>query len=216
MPVPKPSKQLYSQTPKLIWPGGVAWPRPVGWLVPGVNCTPLEYDIGRRLLRDEGTLEGIIPGTHPPQRGNNRNLRIDAMCKRWNLAPGQYWCAIEASCVIADCGGLVPAGAPDCDTWLPFCEKEPRIMACVLYGKGTDARHIGFWARWEKDDGLVMTWEGNRSYHGGKNNNGIGMDLALITRDDILGFYHQRSAFDTEADRQAYVRSLEEVNARGY
>lgn len=182
-------------------------------MVPEENCTDLEYDIGRRILRDVGTIEGLIKGTK--RRGNNRNPRIDRYTERSGLTPPQYWCAIWAGCVIADCGGLVPEGFPDCDRWAPFLVDKPRPMCCVLYGKPGKLEHIGFWLRYEREDNLVLTGEGNRGFGQKVSNNGIGVSIAPIGRDDIMGFYHQRPASGDESERQDMVRQLEEVHAYG-
>jgi hypothetical protein len=172
--------------PEMIHVSPRLWKRPAGWLVPGHNCTELEYRIIERALRDDGLLETPL--------GSNRNPRIDEYTRRFGLEPPQYWCAIWVGCMWADAGSLVPKFAPDCDAWIPFVKpwKERRPGDAVLYGKPGDARHIGIFAR--EQEGLILTIEGNRGYHGSKTNNGVAVDLAPTTRTDILGVIHPRVA----------------------
>ena len=123
--------------------------------------------------------------------GSNRSPYLDSLCE-WAGSPvGSYWCAIWAGRVWADAGAKIPLGFPSCDAWLPFSTalesvpQELRVGACVLYGVGTDARHIGIIAR--VASGLTLTIEGNRGYAGSGTNNGVAVDLAPLTRKDVLG-----------------------------
>lgn len=177
------------------------WPRELGWLVPGENCTELGYRICQRALRDVGILE--VPN------GSNRGARIDKMTLRSGLKPPVWWCAVEVGAVFLDCGVRVPAGYPLTDNWLPYVrdgrhKATPRPGDAVLYGlrkKGPvvdwgDAHHIGIIVRVperEKGQLITLTIEGNRSYAGTASNNGISVDIGPIVRSDILGYVDPES-----------------------
>lgn len=162
-------------------------PRVAGWLVPGENCTDLEYRVVCRAWPDIGILERPA--------GSNRGIRIDKMTRRTGLKPPVFWCAIWAGLVMADAGALVPQNFPDCDTWLPYLSPIPRNGSAVLYGKPGDARHIGIVTRIEKDG--IWTIEGNRGIPGedkSRTNNGEGVFHGKMFREDVLGYFHARSA----------------------
>lgn len=158
------------------------WPASAAWLT-DTNATDLQRRIVRRALHDDGILETPL--------GSNRSPYLDSLCE-WAGSPvASYWCAIWAGRVWADAGAKVPLGFPSCDAWLPFATalesvpQELRVGACVLYGRGTDAQHIGIIARVHPQ--LVLTIEGNRGYAGSGTNNGVAVDLAPLTRKDVLG-----------------------------
>jgi hypothetical protein len=171
------------------------WPRSLGWLVPGDNCTALGYKICERALRDIGILE--VPN------GSNRGTRLDAMAKRAGSPAGSWWCAIWAGIVWADAGAQVPRGFPATDEWiehlLPGGPKAiPQPGDAILYGlrkqgpkhPSMNAHHIGIVVRVRdvaKGQTLLLTIEGNRGY-AGTTNNGVAVDIGPVTRSDILGF----------------------------
>jgi len=173
-----------------LFPAG-AWPTDAGWIDPEVNCTQLQYSIVIRALKDVGILEQPL--------GSNRGKRIDEYAKRAGVPPGSYWCAIWAGAVYADCGALIPMNYAGTDYWLPYVVSEPVIGAAILYGlrkKGPvrddmDAHHIGIVVRM---DPMLVTIEGNRSFAGTASNNGIAVDIGPVTRKDILGYFHPRTA----------------------
>ena len=59
------------------------------------------------------------------------------------------------------------------------------IGAAILYGKPTDATHIGIVVRLEP---MILTTEGNRSLAGAVTNNGIGVDIGPQNRKDVIGY----------------------------
>ena len=158
--------------------------------IAGHNCTPLQYAVVLRALKDVGILETPL--------GSNRGTRIDRMAKRAGSPLGSWWCAIWAGAVMADAGSLVPEGYAATDNWLPYCVKEPVIGAAVLYGlrkrgpvmPDMDAHHIGVVVRL---DPMVLTIEGNRGF-AGSTNNGVAVDIGPMLRRDVLGYFHPRSA----------------------
>lgn len=173
-----------------------SWPATNGWLVPGWNCTALQYAIVTRSACDDGIREV------PP--ASNRGVRLDRYTKRAGSPLGSWWCAIWAGCVYADCGALVPAGFPATDAWLPYLRPVPCIGAAILYGVKGDAHHIGIVTRLPKDDhgadgiyrggakvalDAMLTREGNRAY-AGTTNNGVAVDQAPPRRADILGYFY--------------------------
>lgn len=185
----------------LILIPSVAHPRKFGWLVPGQNCTQLAYDLCLRADLDVGTLEVPV--------ASNRGPRIDAFTKRGGIAvpknprsPGVYWCALAAGCWAADVGLRVPQNFAGTDYWLPYVKEgrwdaKPEAGDFVLYGlrrKGPvvswgDAHHIGLVVRTpDKDQPLILTIEGNRSFAGTASNNGVAVDIGPMNRRDILGY----------------------------
>lgn len=166
------------------------WPREIGWLVPGENCTELGFRIALRAWKDIGIVEVPL--------GSNRGTRIDRYAQRAGSPLGSWWCAIWAGAVFADAGALVPKGYPLTDNWLPHITDKPVIGAAVLYGlrkrgpvrSDMDAHHIGIVVRL---DPLMLTVEGNRGY-AGTTNNGVAVDIGPVTRKDILGYMHPTPA----------------------
>lgn len=173
--------KLYTMTAK-------DWPRDLGWLVPGENCTALGYRVCQRALRDLGILE--VP------RASNRGTRIDAMTRRAGLEPPVWWCAVWAGIVFADAGAQVPQGFPLTDEWLPHVTQKPSVGAAILYGlkkagpvvSWGNAHHIGIVVRLpEPGQPLMLSIEGNRGY-AGTTNDGVAVDIGPVLRTDILGY----------------------------
>lgn len=177
------------------------WPRMLGWLVPGDNCTQLGYQICERAMRDVGILE--VPNA------SNRGTRIDAMAKRAGSPPGSWWCAIWAGIVWADCGAQVPRIFPATDEWIEHllpggANAQPQPGDVILYGlkkqgprhPSMNAHHIGIVVRARetaKGQKLLLTIEGNRGY-AGTTNDGLAVDIGPVTRTDILGYVRPRKA----------------------
>ena len=185
------------------------WPRHYGNLVPGFNCTQLEYDVCCRVRRDVSILENINPLSHNKTRNSNRGTRIDKMIERPGLKPPQYWCACEVGAVFIDCGALVPEGYPDCDKWLPYVQPRPRPGWAVLYGDPGDAHHIEIVVRWEPEDKFMITAGGNRGYVGAPTNDGVGCFEIPVTRRDILGYIEPKNAYASEDERRRAIAPLQ-------
>lgn len=173
-----------------------SWPRALGWLVPGENCTELAYRICNRALCDLGILE--VPN------GSNLGVRVERMIRRAGLNPPQPWCACEVGSVFGDCQVPVPEGYALTDTWLPFVREgrwdaTPHVGDAILYGKREkgpvvtwgNAHHIGIVVRVPElklGQKLLLTIEGNRGFAGSNTNEGVGVGLGPVTRNDILGY----------------------------
>jgi len=192
---------------KLITIPPVAWDRPLGWLVPGENCSELGYAVCKRAYVDPGTLE--VPN------GSNRGVRIDKWTKRAGLpvpqpgtnGQGWYWCAIWVGCVFADANALVPDGFAATNNWKDHLvdggrDADPQPGDAILYGANGTAHHIGIIVRLpDKSSGqdIMLSIEGNRSYAGTTSNNGVAVDIGPVLRADIMGFIRPQSALPTKA-----------------
>lgn len=163
------------------------WTTTRRWLA-SMDLTALQRAVVMRAVSDDGELERPL--------GSNRSPYIDEITRWAGLTPPQYWCAVWVGRVFADAGALLPIGFPSCDTWLPYAvplntlTRAERIGCAILYGTGTDAKHIGIITRCEDD--LTLTTEGNRGYAGSVTNNGVCVDTAPLTRTDILGVVRPR------------------------
>lgn len=165
-----------------------AWPGPFDWLPKGVD--QLRLSILERSRLDVGILED------PP--ASNRGERIDRYLRRAYVpeslieAGKGYWCAAWVGAMWVDAGAKVPRDYASCDAWLPYLVKcslaeLPKVGQpgdAVLYGVPGDAKHIGILWRLSPS---VLSIEGNRGLAGGKTNNGIAVDVDLVTRADVLG-----------------------------
>lgn len=124
-----------------------------GWLA-GVG--ELRAAIVRRAMADVGICE------MPP--GSNRSPYIDECNRLAGVPVGSYWCASWAGRVFREAGAQVPSGYASCDAWVAWAKKNGRWTnrpvpgAAVLYGKPTDASHIGIVVR---TDPRLFTCEGN-------------------------------------------------------
>ncbi len=167
------------------------WTTTRRWLA-DPRLTALQRAVVMRAVSDDGELERPL--------GSNRSPYIDELVKWAGLTPPQFWCAIWTARVFVDAGAVVPIGFPACDAWLPYAvpleslTRQERVGCAVLYGAGTDAKHIGIITRCEDD--LTLTTEGNRGYAGagGNPNNGVCVDTAPLTRKDILGVVRPRES----------------------
>lgn len=178
----------------------VQWDRQLGWLVAGENCTPLGYRVCMRAFVDLGTLE--VP------TGSNRGPRIDRWTARAGLpipqpgtdGQGWWWCAVWAGCVFADAGALVPSEFAATNNWKDHlvrggAKAEPQPGDAILYGANKVAHHIGVVVRLpSKDQPLMLSVEGNRSFAGSASNNGLAVDLGPVLRRDILGYIRPTSS----------------------
>jgi hypothetical protein len=160
------------------------WDRVAGWLVPGDNCTELEYRIVVRSAIDDGTLENPL--------GSNRGLRIEKWLRAAHvpeslISTGKgWWCAAWVGAVFRDAGARVPRDYASVDAWLPFLQKTPRPGSAIVYGVRGDGHHIGIVTRLSP---LMLTREGNRAF-GGISNNGVAVDQGPMNRKDVLGYVH--------------------------
>lgn len=153
------------------------WPRIGGWIVPGEDCSALEYAIVRRAFCDLGILEVPL--------GSNRGTRIDHYAKRGGSPLGSYWCGLLVGAVFADCGAKVPREYGATKNWLPYVVDTPRIGSAILYGVNGIPHHIEIVVRLAP---MMLSIGGNRSYAGTSSNNGVAVDIGPVVRRDILGY----------------------------
>jgi hypothetical protein len=126
----------------------------------------------------------------PP--GSNRSPEIDAMNKAVGVPDGSYWCASWVSRVWREAGADVPGkyGSASCDEWMAWGKKSgrwqstPSVGAAVLYGKPTDANHIGIVIM---TDPMVCSVEGNTSMDG-FDRNGWVVAVKKVHADRVLGY----------------------------
>lgn len=154
------------------------WPSATGWLTPE-NSSEQGRAVVLRAMADLGILETPL--------GSNRGLRIDRYAVRGGSPLGSYWCGLWVGAVYADCGLLVPAEYGNTDRWVPYIKPghTPRPGDVILYGSGTDAKHIELVARIEPE---LLTIGGNRGLHGGATRNGVAVQMDGVTRSDVLGY----------------------------
>ena len=164
------------------------WPGPFDWLPP--NTDQLRLSILERSRLDVGILED------PP--ASNRGERIDKYLRRAHvpealITSGKgYWCAAWVGAMFVDAGARVPKDYGSCDAWLPYLlpcglDRLPAFAQpgdAILYGVPGDARHIGIVWRVHPS---VLSIEGNRGLAGGATNNGVAVQVDLVSRKDVLG-----------------------------
>ena len=173
--------------------------------------TPDEYkcEVGTKIVaiakRDIGILEtGTPPGKNyggfPGGVQKNERGRIDDMFDNVGLnnqakvakdGSGYYWCAAAVSTWWQEAGLETPNGGASCDNWMNwgkskgYWSSEPKIGAAILYGKPSDANHIGIVSA-VLPNGSIMTIQGNTS-GAGFNSNGCGC-FQKISKKNYLGF----------------------------
>lgn len=156
------------------------------------NLPALNAAIVRRAQADVPILENPV--------GSNRSPEIDAMCKRWGVPLGSYWCALWAASVWADAGAQTPPiidakgwHPAKAETWYEWAFATHRFNhlpipgAAVLYGDGghAPAHHIG--ACVASVAPLLMDFEGNTSL-AGFGANGELATLKAVNTDRLIGY----------------------------
>jgi hypothetical protein len=161
------------------------------------DIEPLNAEIIRRAQLDIPILE------NPPL--SNRSPEIDAMCTRWGVPLGSYWCALWTATLWADAGALIPP-VDDHRGWHPakaeswrqwalaegLFSHEPVHGAAVLYGMNghEPAHHIG--AAVASVTPVLMDFEGNTS-GAGFSRNGELATLKVVATDLVIGYVHPRA-----------------------
>lgn len=143
----------------------------------------LNLEIAERALMDIGICE--IP------LGSNRSGRIDEYVNAVGSPLGSYWCAAAVSAWYREAGAKTPPkDAGSCDAWVAWAKasntwtSNPAIGRAVVYGKPTDASHIGVVIR---TDPLLLSVEGNTSLDA-YDRNGIAVDLKKVNRLRVIGY----------------------------
>lgn len=156
------------------------------WL-PDATTSDLNRRIVKRALLDIGICE------IPP--GSNRSRVIDDYNRRAGAPAGSYWCAAAVHAWWQDAGAAVPESGPaGCDEWMRWAKKTgrwsatPAPGAAVVYGKPTDANHIGVIVR---VDPVLLSVEGNTTV-GAFDRNGIAVALKVPDLKRVLGYVHPR------------------------
>lgn len=157
--------------------------RPGNWISDTVPA--LQATIARDALNWVGVLED------PP--GSNGGPEIDAWLKQFGVPAGSPWCAVWVAKVFRTCGAMIPAGASasSCDTWMSWAQSvglwqsTPAIGSAVVYGKGTDAQHIGIVVRLLPKPCSV---EANTSLDNSPQREGIAVDFKAVNLGWVLGY----------------------------
>lgn len=157
----------------------------------------LNAAIVRRAQRDVPILENPI--------GSNRSPELDAMCRKWGVPLGSYWCALEATEVWSDAGADVPPidskrgwHPAICETWHQWAmleglfTSEPTIGCAVLYGVNGHgpADHMGTCLA--SVTPLRMDFEGNTSISGTSRNGEI-YTLKQVDLTRVIGYVTPRA-----------------------
>lgn len=161
------------------------------------DLPPLNQEIIRRAQLEIPILE------NPPL--SNRSPEIDAMCERWGVPLGSYWCALWAASIWADAGADVPP-VDDARGWHPAKAEtwrqwalaeglftgEPSHGCAVLYGKSghEPAEHIGVCLVSVKP--VLMDAEGNTSLDGYSRNGEIAT-IKMVNTNRLIGYITPRA-----------------------
>ena len=162
------------------------------------DLPPLNQEIIRRV-------QLVIPILENPPL-SNRSPEIDAMCDRFGVPRGSYWCALLAANEWLDAGACIPPvddakgwHPAKAETWRQWSLHEglfsatPVHGAAVLYGKNghEPAEHIG--AAVASITPILMDFEGNTS-GGGFSRNGELATLKVVDSDRLIGYVLPKAA----------------------
>ena len=158
---------------------------------------PLNAEIIRRV-------QLVIPILENPPL-SNRSPEIDAMCRRFGVPLGSYWCALLAADTWSDAGAVIPP-VDDAKGWHPakaetwrqwalaegLFSETPVLGAAVLYGAHghEPAEHIG--AALASITPFLMDFEGNTS-GAGYARNGELATLKMVDTDRLIGYVIPRA-----------------------
>ena len=162
------------------------------------DIAPLNAEIIRRT-------QLMLPILEDPPL-SNRSPEIDAMCDRWGVPRGSYWCALLAATVWADSGAAVPPidekrgwHPAKAETWRQWSlaeglfTGEPAHGCAVLYGVNghEPAEHIGACIMSVKP--ILMDAEGNTSLDGYSRNGEIAT-IKMVNVNRLIGYVMPRAA----------------------
>lgn len=167
---------------------------PTSDLVRATGLPALNAAILRRAQRD-------IPIVENPLY-SNRSPEIDAMCRRWGVPLGSYWCALWAATVWADAGAEVPPidrakgrHPAVCQSWYEWALEtgrfgsRPALGCAVLYGEQGQppAHHMGVAVA--SVTPLLLDFEGNTSVESfGRNGEMTAVKLVNVER--LIGYVY--------------------------
>jgi hypothetical protein len=162
-----------------------------------IDLPPVNVDIIRRAQLAVPILED------PPL--SNRSPEIDAMCRRFGVPLGSYWCALWTADLWADAGAAIPPvddrrgwHPAKAETWRQWALVEglfshaPVHGAAALYGTNghEPAHHIG--AAVASISPVLMDFEGNTSGAGFARNGELAT-LKVVDVDHLIGYVHPRA-----------------------
>lgn len=127
---------------------------------------------------------------------SNLSPEINALCDRFGVPRGSYWCALWAAAVWQDAGAPIPPTEGDshpakADSWRLWALKtgrfstKPSVGAAVLYGTPEHADHIGVCV--VSLFPLLLDFEGNTSF-GAFNRNGEIATVKLVDEARVIGY----------------------------
>jgi hypothetical protein len=149
-------------------------------------------NIGKKIvamaLKDLNVKEDPLP----PKTPENSGKRVLEMLANTGIKGPAYWCAAAVTTWYKAAGADYPkSGAASCDVWMEWAKKNklfsktPAIGAAILYGKPSDAHHIGIVETIVGSK--ITTIEGNTS-GGGFNRNGVGVFRKTPNAANAVGF----------------------------
>ena len=135
--------------------------------------------------------------------GSNRSPEIDALCAQFGVPLASYWCALWAAAVWQDAGAEIPPTKGDshparAESWHQWAKKTgrfsttPSLGAAVLYGTSQHAEHIGVCV--VALEPILLDFEGNTSFDGLYNRNGIISTLKLVDPKRVIGYVSPEAA----------------------
>jgi hypothetical protein len=137
---------------------------------------------------------------NPPS--SNRSPEIDAMCRRFGVPLGSFWCALWAADVWKDAGAEIPPinnkrgwHPARCETWREWAlethrlSPRPALGAAPLYGVGgkVPSNHMG--ACIVSLSPVVLSLEGNTALTG-YTRNGELTALKAVDPARVIGYVH--------------------------
>lgn len=161
------------------------------------DIAPLNAEIIRRV-------QLVIPILEDPPL-SNRSPEIDAMCRRFGVPLGSYWCALLAADIWTDAGAAIPPvddakgwHPAKAETWRQWALREglfshkPGLGYAPLYGvHGMEpAEHIGVAVA--SITPVQMDFEGNTS-GAGYSRNGELATLKVVDTDRLIGYVMPRA-----------------------
>lgn len=162
------------------------------------DLPPLNAEIIRRV-------QLVIPILENPPL-SNRSPEIDAMCKRFGVPLGSYWCALLVADIWTEAGAAIPPvdekrgwHPAKAETWRQWALAEglftgiPELGCATLYGAGGNApaEHIG--CALASITPVKMDFQGNTS-GAGYSRNGELATLKQVDGDRLIGYVTPRAA----------------------
>jgi hypothetical protein len=159
----------------------------------------------RRALVERAMADILIEETAGP----NRSPYIDEILRDADAKPGDPWCAAALNRWCRDAGvARPPRYQASCDVWMAWAKKNgswndkkgynPMPGDIVVYGKPADAQHIGVVGRITSRGPRAI--EGNTSYGGDGEREGIACDAKPVKLSWVLGYITPKPAISNAAN----------------